>query len=332
LTTVHRVPTHLVSGFLGAGKTTLIRAFLRQRPAGERWAVLVNEFGVVGIDGAILQDNGDSIAVREVAGGCICCTASVTLRVALTRLLRDVRPDRLLIEPTGLGHAARVLDVLADRWLEQALEVRSVICVVDPLQFADSRTRGLESYGDMLTLADVVAVSKRTIASAAQTADVVRFVADLFPPKDAIVLGDDEASDCVRLAAPSSRRERRDRPGDEHDHDHPHDHEHDHEHELSEQQRGFVYPAEAVFDEGRLLAVFERLVVALPGLIRAKGVFRVGRERVLLQWASGRTSIEPIAHRGDSRATIIVGAGDAPAWDAVEAALRDTQWPATGRA
>jgi len=66
------IPTNLISGFLGAGKTTAILHLLRQKPADERWAVLVNEFGEIGVDGALLG-NPDEVFIREVAGGCICC-------------------------------------------------------------------------------------------------------------------------------------------------------------------------------------------------------------------------------------------------------------------
>ena len=83
------VPTNLISGFLGVGKTTAIRHLLANKPANERWAVLVNEFGEIGIDGATLASD-DGVDIREVAGGCVCCTSGPMLRVALTRLLRQI--------------------------------------------------------------------------------------------------------------------------------------------------------------------------------------------------------------------------------------------------
>ncbi|RFA29962.1 hypothetical protein CAI21_09100 [Alkalilimnicola ehrlichii] len=107
----HRVPTNLITGPLGAGKTTAISHLLEHRPEGERWAVLVNEFGAVSVDQALLPQI-DGVVVRELAGGCLCCTLGVPLRVALTDILRKVKPDRLLIEPSGLGHPARVVTVL----------------------------------------------------------------------------------------------------------------------------------------------------------------------------------------------------------------------------
>lgn len=89
-------------GFLGVGKTTAILDLFKQKPKNENWAVLVNEFGKIGIDGAIYSAAG--ITVKEVAGGCLCCAVGLPFQVSVNRLLKEVRPDRLLIEPTGLGH------------------------------------------------------------------------------------------------------------------------------------------------------------------------------------------------------------------------------------
>ena len=79
------IPVTIISGFLGVGKTTAILDLLHGHPKNERWAVLVNEFGEVGIDGAALA--GEGYFVKEVPGGCICCTAQTQMQVALTRLL-----------------------------------------------------------------------------------------------------------------------------------------------------------------------------------------------------------------------------------------------------
>ncbi|MBX4322025.1 hypothetical protein K4G81_22680, partial [Mycobacterium tuberculosis] len=87
--------------FLGSGKTTSILHLLAQKPADEKWAVLVNEFGEVGIDGALLADSG--ALLKEIPGGCMCCVNGLPMQVGLNTLLRQGKPDRLLIEPTGLG-------------------------------------------------------------------------------------------------------------------------------------------------------------------------------------------------------------------------------------
>lgn len=102
--------TNLITGFLGSGKTTSILHLLAQKPADEKWAVLVNEFGEVGIDGALLADSG--ALLKEIPGGCMCCVNGLPMQVGLNTLLRQGKPDRLLIEPTGLGHPKQILDIL----------------------------------------------------------------------------------------------------------------------------------------------------------------------------------------------------------------------------
>ena len=131
-----QIPTHLIAGPLGAGKTTLIRHLLAQKPAGERWAVLINEFGQIGLDAALLEQGDDGVALAEVAGGCLCCVNGAPFQVGLGRLLRKARPDRLLIEPSGLGHPAQLLAQLCQPpWLG-VLAVQPVLMVLDAAALA----------------------------------------------------------------------------------------------------------------------------------------------------------------------------------------------------
>jgi G3E family GTPase len=116
---------------LGTGKTSLIRQLMTQRPAGERWAVLINEFGQIGLDAALLTSDADGIALGEVAGGCLCCVNGAPFQIGLGRLLRKARPDRLFIEPSGLGHPAQLLKQLNEApWLG-VLAVQPCVLVLD---------------------------------------------------------------------------------------------------------------------------------------------------------------------------------------------------------
>ncbi|MBG0839666.1 CobW family GTP-binding protein [Ectopseudomonas toyotomiensis] len=134
-----QIPTHLIAGPLGAGKTTLIRHLLAQKPAGERWAVLINEFGQIGLDAALLEQGDDGIAMAEVAGGCLCCINGAPFQVGLGRLLRKARPDRLLIEPSGLGHPAQLLAQLRQPpWLG-VLAVQPALMVLDAAALASGQ-------------------------------------------------------------------------------------------------------------------------------------------------------------------------------------------------
>lgn len=135
-----QIPTHLIAGPLGAGKTSLIRHLLAQKPAGERWAVLINEFGQIGLDAALLERGDDGIAMAEVAGGCLCCVNGAPFQVGLGRLLRKARPDRLLIEPSGLGHPVQLLEQLRQPpWLG-VLAVQPALVVLDAAALASGQS------------------------------------------------------------------------------------------------------------------------------------------------------------------------------------------------
>ncbi|CAN7379077.1 CobW-like GTP-binding protein [Pseudomonas sp. LjRoot71] len=125
------IPTHLIAGPLGAGKTSLIRHLLAQRPAHERWAVLINEFGLIGLDAALLTTDDDGVALGEVAGGCLCCVNGVPFQVGLSRLLRKAKPHRLLIEPSGLGHPLQLLEQLGAAPWAGVLAVQEPLLVLD---------------------------------------------------------------------------------------------------------------------------------------------------------------------------------------------------------
>ena len=176
-----RIPTNLITGFLGAGKTTAILSLLRRKPSTERWAVLVNEFGEVGVDGTILQSQG--AVVREVAGGCLCCVAGVPMQVALTRLIAQEKPDRLLIEPSGLGHPARVLDLLRSEQYRQVLDVKATVALVDPRKLVDERYTSHIGFRDQLNLADVIAGSKDDLLSDEDREGFHRWAQALQPSK-----------------------------------------------------------------------------------------------------------------------------------------------------
>lgn len=131
-----QIPTHLIAGPLGAGKTSLLQNLLAQRPAGERWAVLVNEFGQVGLDAALLSRDEDGITLGEVAGGCLCCVNGAPFQVGLGRLLRKARPQRLFIEPSGLGHPAQLLAQLRAAPWTGVLAVQPMVMVLDAAALA----------------------------------------------------------------------------------------------------------------------------------------------------------------------------------------------------
>lgn len=157
------IPTHLITGFLGAGKTTLLRHWMSQKPADEHWAVLINEFGEIGIDDHLVgspQTQASGLTVRQVPGGCLCCSAGLSLQVALNDLIRHVRPDRLLIEPTGLGHPRELLQTLSGSQYRGVLNLRAALTLVDARHLQSQRHREHPIFNDQLAVADVIVAHK----------------------------------------------------------------------------------------------------------------------------------------------------------------------------
>ncbi|NMH64659.1 CobW family GTP-binding protein [Shewanella salipaludis] len=157
---VQAIATNVITGFLGVGKTSLITRLLANKPSGERWAVLVNEFGEVGIDAGLLDAGGEGIEIREVAGGCICCAAGVPTQVAINQLIAKARPDRLLIEPTGLGHPLEIIKLLSAPHYHNVLSLRSTLCLIDARKVSDERYRGNDNFMQQLQAADLILASK----------------------------------------------------------------------------------------------------------------------------------------------------------------------------
>jgi len=149
---------NLITGFLGSGKTTLLCHLLAGRPADETWAVLVNEFGEIGIDGALLADRG--ALLKEIPGGCLCCVNGLPMQVGLNSLLKR-KPDRLLIEPTGLGHPRQVLEMLTAPVYASWLQLNATLTLLDARQLADDRIVANENFRDQLAAADIIVANKR---------------------------------------------------------------------------------------------------------------------------------------------------------------------------
>ncbi|MFC6168185.1 CobW family GTP-binding protein [Acinetobacter terrestris] len=152
------VPTHIISGFLGAGKTTLLKHLLSQKPENEVWAVLMNEFGQIGVDQQMLPQT-QGYQVKELLGGCLCCSSQLPMQIALSRLLSETKPDRLFIEPTGLGHPAQLLEQLTEPHWQQSIAMRALVTVVDGSRLHDAEWSKQNLYADQLKAAQMIVVS-----------------------------------------------------------------------------------------------------------------------------------------------------------------------------
>jgi G3E family GTPase len=171
------INTNIITGFLGVGKTTLIGQLLAHKPKGEVWAVLVNEFGEIGIDGGLLNATvagNDNLAtesgmtptkkagvvIKEVPGGCLCCVSGLPTQVAINQLIQHTKPDRLLIEPTGLGHPAEIAKLLTSEYYQHVITLQTSVCLVDARKVSDPRYQQHDTFTQQLTMADVLLANK----------------------------------------------------------------------------------------------------------------------------------------------------------------------------
>ncbi|MBO1255013.1 GTP-binding protein [Alteromonas sp. 5E99-2] len=174
------IPTNVITGFLGVGKTSAILSLLKAKPKHERWAVLVNEFGEIGIDGSLFvgqQPESNGVFIREVPGGCMCCAAGLPMQIALNQLLAKARPHRLLIEPTGLGHPKEVLQILSASHYESVLNVQQNITLVDARKLSDQRYTSHDTFNQQIEVADHIIGNKEDLYINSEKASLLAYVA-----------------------------------------------------------------------------------------------------------------------------------------------------------
>ena len=299
-----KTKVHLFSGFLGTGKTTALRRLLQQKSPAEQWLLIVNEFGEIGIDGAVLADNG--IPVAEISGGCLCCTAGGQMGDTVRKMLAKRRPDRILIEASGLAHAAGVIDELKSPEFADALEIAAVFTLVDPRQFTNPDYAANPLYKDQVGVCDVLVANKTDLCDAATLETFRKQAAALFPPKTLVAEVQNAEIDIAWLDLPVAEKSRyrvKVLP----------------ENTLGFQSQGYTFPAGRNFDGERLTQFFNDLPALADGLVRAKGVFQVLGTWVWLNWTDGQWGANQVAWRRDSRFELIAKSFDA---DRIEAALQ----------
>ncbi len=172
---IKNVPTNIITGFLGTGKTSVIQHVLKFKPKDERWAVIVNEFGEVGLDGNLFQSSfseKEGVYVRAVPGGCMCCASGIPMQIALNVLLKRSRPHRLLIEPSGLGHPVEVVSLLFSKYYKDVLSIEKILTLVDPRQLAKLEYSSHPTFQQQIEIADIVVANKSDLCSKQQVGQI----------------------------------------------------------------------------------------------------------------------------------------------------------------
>jgi G3E family GTPase len=333
---------HVITGSFGAGKTTAIRWLMANKPENELWIVILNEFTDAGIDALnVAQSARGNFDVRLVAGGCLCCVGELEFGKQLRDILRNFKPARLLIEPSGAGHAADIVDTLALYEAQRALELDSIICLVDSQDADRIESVRPPNEWSQIQSADALLLSKPDIASEAQRQAFDRIAEAQYPAKHYLGIcrhGELPPQSLQRFARTPrfSLVEELRTPaatlgaqfpiggltGTE----------------TQVQQLGlwaiqWLLPRELTFSRAVLAPRFEWLLDAYAGwLRRMKGVFRTGLGPSWLVQSHGRgLAGEDSAYRRDSRMEIVLTAAPSPEFlDQWRVLLRDAANPLTG--
>lgn len=187
------IPTNIITGFLGVGKTSAILHLLESKPSNERWAVLVNEFGEIGVDGSLFQgqhSEEQQVYIREVPGGCMCCAAGLPMQIALNQLLTRARPHRLLIEPTGLGHPIEVMEVLTADYNREVLSIEKIVTLVDARKLDDARYTEHQTFNQQIAIADIIVGNKQDLYQTGHKAQLEDYAKAKASPEVEIVFSE----------------------------------------------------------------------------------------------------------------------------------------------
>jgi G3E family GTPase len=231
----------IISGFLGAGKTTFIKKMIEEAFKGEQIVLIENEFGEVGIDGGFLKDAG--IEITEMNSGCICCSLVGDFGKNLHEVIQKFHPDRILIEPSGVGKLSDVMKSVIDIEKEEDVKLNALVTVVNALKASKQMKAFGEFFNNQIEYATTVILSRSQNATPEQLEFCVKQIQAL-NPKAAIITTDwkaisgeqilkvIEGQDNLEMKVLAEARHAQDEEEHEHEHHH-HDHdeeEHEHEH------------------------------------------------------------------------------------------------------
>ena len=227
------IKVDIISGFLGAGKTTLIKHLLKSVYAGENVVLIENEFGEIGIDGGFLKEAG--IEIREMNSGCICCSLVGDFATSLKEVVERYTPDRILIEPSGVGKLSDVVKAVENVALDLNLEVCYKVAVIDVSKCKMYLKNFGEFYKNQIENADTVIFSRTDIAKEGKVEEALALVKEINANAAVITTPVTELDDEILKSALNNTGAAKDLIDEEEcccgHHHHGHNHHHEHEEE-----------------------------------------------------------------------------------------------------
>ena len=233
----------IFSGFLGAGKTTLIKKLIKEAFAGQQVVLIENEFGEIGIDGGFLKESG--IQINELNAGCICCSLVGDFRAALQQVVEQYHPDRIVIEPSGVGKLSDVTRAVEGVAEHLDVQLSSFVTVADVNKVKMYMKNFGEFYDDQISHASCIILSRTQNATEEKIAAAVAMLREKNPTATIVTTAwdaltgeqilkamstkDDFKAELIAMAAKANEEHAHEDEEDEHEHHHHHDHDDDHD-------------------------------------------------------------------------------------------------------
>ena len=233
----------IFSGFLGAGKTTLIKKLIKESFAGQKVVLIENEFGEIGIDGGFLKESG--IQINELNAGCICCSLVGDFRAALQQVVEQYHPDRIVIEPSGVGKLSDVTRAVEGVAEHLDVPLSSFVTVADVNKVKMYMKNFGEFYDDQISHASCIILSRTQNATEEKIAAAVAMLREKNPTATIVTTAwdaltgeqilkamstkDDFKAELIAMAAKANEEHAHEDEEEEHEHHHHHDHDDEHD-------------------------------------------------------------------------------------------------------
>ena len=289
----------IFSGFLGAGKTTLIKKLIKESFAGQKVVLIENEFGEIGIDGGFLKESG--IQINELNAGCICCSLVGDFRAALQQVVEQYHPDRIVIEPSGVGKLSDVTRAVEGVAEHLDVQLSSFVTVADVNKVKMYMKNFGEFYDDQISHASCIILSRTQNATEEKIAAAVAMLREKNPTATIVTTAwdaltgeqilkamstkDDFKAELIAMAAKANEEHAHEDEEEEHGHHHDHDdddedeHEHHHDHDADEVFTSWGVETAKKFSKADIEHALTELDTGNYGMIlRSKGIVDGGAD------------------------------------------------------